>query len=153
MTAGINLHQIVRGAITALHPDVAATLYQSTSQTTVSGGQVKASYAPGLPVIVQAQSENPSELFHADRVGQENISRKFWLNSVSPASGLVTGIVRPLGRNGDLFQIDPAAPWFAGLWWLVDALIEDFSRSGWVSVRATLQVKAPDITTEGTDNG
>lgn len=144
MAMGINLHQIVRGSISPLHPDVSAMLYQSTGQSTGEGGQVKATYAAGISIKAQPQSEKASELFHSDRVGQENISRKFYLNSASKAEALVTGIIRPLGRNGDLFQIDPAAGWFAGTWWLVDALIEDFSRSGWVSVRATLQVNAPD---------
>ncbi len=145
MAAGINLHQIVRSAITTLHPDVAATLYQSTGQAATTGGQIKATYAPGRPIIVQAQSINPSELYHVDKVGQESASRKFWLNSPSSAAEITTGIVRPLGRNGDLFQIDAGAEWFAGLWWLVDALIEDFSLSGWVSVNATLQVNPPDL--------
>lgn len=144
MTLGINLHAIVNPVISGLHPDISAMLYQSTGQSTEVGGQVKATYAAGIPIIAQPQSEKASELFHADRVGQENISRKFYLNSESNAESIITGIIRPLGRNGDLFQIDPAAVWFSGTWWLVDALIEDFSRSGWVAVRASLQINAPD---------
>jgi hypothetical protein len=30
-------------------------------------------------------------------------------------------------------------------WWLVDAVLKDFTRSGWCSVRATVQVKATDF--------
>jgi hypothetical protein len=45
--------------------------------------------------------------------------------------------------------LEPVAPDMGpGLrpgWWLVEATIEDFSHSGWVSVRATLQVNAPDF--------
>lgn len=144
MALGINLHAIVNPVISGLHPDVSAMLYQSTGQSTGSGGQVKATYAAGIPIIAQPQSEKASELFHADKVGQENISRKFYLNSESNAESLVTGIIRPLGRNGDLFQIGSTADWFSGTWWLIDELIEDFSRSGWVAVRATLQANAPD---------
>jgi len=145
MTFGINLHQIVRGTTASLHPDVPATLHRSTGQTTGGGGQVKATYGEGRPIIVQAQSEKPSELYHSNNVGQENVSRKFYLNSGPSMAELTTGIIREVGRNGDMFQISAGADWFAGTWWLVTALIEDFSRSGWVAVRATLQLNPPDF--------
>ena len=134
MSIGVNLHRIVRGAVNALHPSVAATLYQSTGQTTEADGTLKSIYAPGLAVTAQMQSEGPDALYHADRVGMEEVSRKFYLFSEPALDKKVAGIVRPLSRGGDVFQLEDQT------WWLVEATLEDFSRSGWVSVRATLQV-------------
>ncbi|MDR3037879.1 MAG: hypothetical protein LBV21_01070 [Candidatus Adiutrix sp.] len=151
MILGLNLHGLVRGAISAIHPEVPATLYQSQGQTTGPGGEIRPIYAPGRAVSTQMQSEGPSVLAQVDRVGQEEVSRKFYLFSDPEPGQRVAGIVRPLSRNGDMLHLAEAAeepgqicPHASG-WWLVEATIEDFSRSGWVSVRATLQVKPPDF--------
>jgi hypothetical protein len=135
----INLHAIVRKPISAAHPEVPAVLYRSTGQTVGPDGEIKAAYAAGIPVSVQMQSESPTVLAHVDRVGQEEVSRKFYLFSEADPAKRVAGIVRPLSRNGDMLFLED------GAWWLIDAVIEDFSRSGWVSVRATLQVREPDF--------
>ena len=137
---GVNLHGIVRGAIAALHPEVLLTLYQSTGQVTAPGGVVKSVYARGVAVAAQMQSEGPTTLFHADRVGQEEVSRKFYLFSNPELDRRVAGIVRPLSRTGDMLELED------NTWWLVDGVIEDFTRSGWACVRATMQVKPPDFT-------
>ncbi|MDR0339548.1 MAG: hypothetical protein LBH65_04655 [Desulfovibrio sp.] len=139
MIGGINLHAIVRPAINALHPDIKATLYQSIRQATCPDGGVKSIYAPGVSITAQMQSEGPGALYHADRVGMEEVGRKFYLFSTPELEKRVAGIVRPLSRGGDVFQLDDQT------WWLVDAVLEDFTRSGWASVRATLQVKPPDF--------
>ena len=141
----INLHGMVRGAINSLHPEAGATLYQSVGQAADAGGQAKSVYAPGVAVAVQMQSESPTALFHADRVGMEEVSRKFYLFSAQEPERRVAGIFRPLSRGGDMFQLDDGPPG-QGTWWLVDAVIEDFTRSGWVCVRATMQVRPPDFT-------
>ena len=139
MSLGINLHNVVRPAISLLYPEVSATLYQSIGQAVAADGDIKSAYAPGLPIMVQMQSESPTILFHADRVGQEEISRKLYLFSGSDLMQKVAGIIRPLGRGGDMLLFDD------GTWWLINATIEDFTRSGWVCVRVTLQVNPPDL--------
>jgi hypothetical protein len=136
---GLNMHGIVRGLIAALHPEVPAMLYQSIGQKTEAGGKVKSLYAPGRPVTVQAQTESPAELFHAGRVNQCGHSRKFYLHSGDCPAAKVQGGFRPLSRNGDMLRLED------GSWWLVDGMIEDFTRSGWACVRATLQVNPKGI--------
>lgn len=136
---GINLHNTVRQAVNALHPDIDATLYRSTGQVVDKGGSVKSVYAEGVSVKVQMQSEGPTTLDHTDRVGMEEVSRKLYLFSNPALDERVAGIVRPLSRNGDMLGLDD------GTWWLVDNIIEDFTRSGWASVRASLQVIPPDF--------
>lgn len=143
--SGVNLHGIVRGPINMLHPDTSVVLYRSTGQVVVTGGQVKSIYAPGEPIKAQMQSEGASVLYHSDRVGMEEVSRKFYLFSDADMQSRVAGIVRPLTRNGDMFQVSPDETWYAGTWWLVQGIIEDFTRSGWANVRATLQVNPPDF--------
>lgn len=152
MIGGINLHSVVRGVINMLHPDINATLYQATGQTTAGGGNVKSIYAPGRAIKAQAQSEGTTALFHADRVGSEELVRKFYLFSDPELDARVAGIIRPLSRGGDMFQIDATETWFADTWWLVEATIEDFTRSGWVNVRATLQVNPPDFSASDWSN-
>jgi len=184
MTLGLNLHSLARGAISSVHPEVPATLYRAAGQVVGPGGEARPIYAPGEAISVQAQSEGPGVLAQVDRVGQEEVSRKLYLYSEPGQGRRVAGIVRPLSRGGDMIFMRPgqspspesstilpvrrgnpkralrpptmvqAAAW----WWLVEAVIEDFSLSGWVSVRATLQVKAPDFSsspwyTEGDDDG
>lgn len=156
----LNLHAIVTPAIRSLHPEVTATLYRSTGQTTGAGGGVKSVYAPGVDVSAQMQPEGGSALFHSGRVGMEEVSRTLYLFSPPEPAVRVAGIVRPLSRNGDMLQLKeggllgdaggeapPAKE--SETWWLVEAVLEDFSRSGWVSVRATLQVNPPDFTYSG----
>lgn len=145
MSLGINLHAVVRPVISALHPEVGATLYRSTGQITGAAGGVKSIYAPGIGISAQMQSEGPTTLFHADRVGMEEVNRKFYLFCAPELDKRIAGIVRPLSRGGDVFQLADQT------WWLVEAILEDFSRSGgpgrsgWASVRATLQVVPPDF--------
>jgi hypothetical protein len=133
----LNLHSLVRGAISSVHPEVKATLYRASGQNIGPGGKVMPDYAPGEAITAQVQSEGPSVLAQVDRVGQEEVSRKLYLFSEPDLEHKVGGIVRPLSRGGDMIQFEDET------WWLVEAVIEDFSRSGWASVRATLQVKAP----------
>ena len=136
----INLHGIARQSINAIHPDVNATLYQSTGQGVGNNGSIRAKYARGIKITAQMQSEGQDALYQADRVGMEEVTRKFYLFSSSDLKKRVTGIVRPLSRNGDMLRLED------GTWWLVDAVLEDFTRSGWASVRATMQVNPPDFT-------
>lgn len=143
--AGVNLHSIVRGAVNALHPDMRATLYRSTGQSVRPGGLVKSAYGEGVQVKVQVQSEGATVLYHADRVGMEEITRKMYLFCAPGLDLRVAGILRPLSRGGDMIKISPEEQWFSGTWWLVDGVVEDFSASGWSSVRATLQVNPPDL--------
>lgn len=135
----INIHRLIRNAINRVHPDTSATLYRSVGQVVATGGVVKAIYAAGVPIKAQAQTESAKGLYHADKVGQEETVKKFYLYSDASLKQKVAGIVRPLSRNGDMIQIDD------GTWWLVIAVTEDFTRSGWVCVRAEMQTNAPDF--------
>lgn len=138
----LNLHAVVNNAIGRIHPHIQATLYQSLGQENRKGVIIP-KYAKGIAIEAQMQSESASTLFHTNRIGQEEETRKLYLYSDASMQTKVAGIVRPLSRNGDIIYIPDTNGSFDNTWWLVIAVIEDFTRSGWASVRATLQVKAP----------
>ena len=132
----MNLHAVVRSVIPAVHPDESVTWYRSTGQAASGYGLVERSYAAGVQLVAQVQSEGDAALFYSNRAGENSIVRKFYLMASSatpPAS-----IVRPEARSGDfLRRID-------GSWWYVDAVTEDWSaNAGWVCVRGVLQDTIP----------
>ena len=133
MSGGINLHDVVRAAITALHPDETVKLYQSQGQTNVAG-LITPQYAAPQTVKAQIQSANNADLEHINYIGMNKVVMRFWLyaGAYPPA-----GIVRPFSRNGDMMQRDD------GTWWLVTGEPDNFDRVGWVSVLAVLQERAP----------
>lgn len=139
MAASVNLHRLARPAVNAVHPEVTATLFRSVGRITLPDGRAKSRYAPGEAVTVQMQSEGATALYHAGRVGMEESSRKFYLFSLPGLERRVSGLVRPLARGGDMFELA------GNSWWLVEAVLEDFTSSGWVCLRAVLQVIPPDF--------
>jgi hypothetical protein len=133
----MNLHAIANKAIQIVHPNERAYWHKSLGQTNQSG-LVKPTYSAGLEVELQAQSETPDELAHSQQnVGTTEISRKVWMFVTS--AGMPEGINRAKCKGGDLIKRAD------GSWWLVTAVSEDFSQSGWVSLRITYQVIDPVI--------
>lgn len=133
----MNLHNLVRGAITTLHPDETVTLRQSTGQQNVRG-RITPVYAPAQVVNAQIQSLGQNDLAQVEQTSSTKIDRKAYLYAPVPSLP-PQGIVRPLARNGDMIQRSD------GTWWLVTAMIEDFTASGWVCVGITQQVDGPDL--------
>ena len=137
--SGLNLHALAGAAIRGLHPECSATLYQSAGQITKGDGSIKGIYAPGLAVSLQMQSDGAESLIPVNRSGAAEVSRSFYLFSAQGLARRLAGILRPLSRNGDMLLLEDAS------WWLVTAVPEDFSRAGWVRVRALLQSLPPDF--------
>ena len=133
---GLNLHDLVRGAIPALHPDEMVLLIQSTGSENIRG-VVTPQYADAVQVRAQVQSVGNDDLKAMNDTARTEIQRKAWLYSQTPAGLVPQGINRPMARGGDLLRRAD------GTWWLVAALMEDFSASGWVSVRIVEQIVAP----------
>ena len=110
--------------------------YRSTGQAESGYGLVTRSYAAGVALVAQVQSEGDAALYYANRAGENSIVRKFYLmasEATPPAS-----IVRPEARGGDFLRRRD------GRFWYVDAVLEDFSaNAGWVCVRGVLQDTIP----------
>jgi hypothetical protein len=127
----MNLHAIVRGAITAINPDVLCTVRRSTgvSATSASGVQTPG-YAdiPDVPVQVQALSY--SDLMKLDALNIQGVRRAIYLN------GAVMGLVRVAQRGGDLI-VFPSGTLPEGDVWLAALNLEQWP--DWCKVAITLQ--------------
>ena len=132
----MNLHAVVRPVIPVVHPDESVTWYRSTGQQASGYGLVTRSYAEGVPLVAQVQSDGDAALYYANRAGENSIVRKFYL--MADASTPPASIVRPEARSGDFLRRRD------GRFWYVDAVTEDFSaNANWVCVRGVLQDTIP----------
>ncbi len=134
MSGGINLHDVVRSAITTVHPDETVALYFNAGQVN-NWGEVTPIYEGPYSVQAQIQSESDAALFHSNNAGMntETIKAYFYQSEDSP----IAELSRFKERGGDMFQRSD------GSWWLITALPDNFSSVGWISARATLQVNGP----------
>ena len=129
----LNLHAIVRNAITTVNADEDCYLIQSNGQKNVKG--VLTSDYTVEPITAQIQSLNGDELKIIDPVFATDISRKFYLYSKTQSGNYPAGQVRPLGRSGDLiYRISEKT------YWKIFTVSEDFSQAGWVLVFASMQI-------------
>ena len=132
--SGLNLHDIVRAAITYNHPDETVQLYFNVEQVN-DWGTVTPSYQGPDPVQAQIQSESDAALFHSNNTGMntETVKAYFYQNAPLP----IFDLSRFNQHGGDMFQRED------GSWWLITAIPDNFSDVGWISTRATLQVNPP----------
>lgn len=135
--AGINLHAVVRSAITAVHPDEDCTLYQSLGQKNVMG-VVTTVYAEPQDIKANWQPLDSQTLKHLERMGDTKASEQVFLysNTTLPVSGVQR---LPISRTGDIIKR------WDGTYWLVTSVIEDWSARGWANVGVTEQVQPPDF--------
>lgn len=128
----LNLHAIVRRAITANKADDLFDLYRSAGQVMQDGIMV-AAYDPPVRISGQFQSENDAALAHADMAGQNTIIRKLYVYAPDNLKERPWSIYRPLARSGDYVRDK------FGRFWLVTAVTEDFSECGWECLRVAFQ--------------
>lgn len=135
---GINLHHVVRTAITTVHPDETILWYQNKGASNV-GGILKPSYAEPLSLVAQVQSESDASLMHANRADMNTETLKiylYWDAQMNPLN-----LDRFTAKGGDIFKRAD------GTFWLVTALTDNFADVGWVSCRAVRQVNPPEVIT------
>jgi hypothetical protein len=106
----MNLHQVVRGAITSVNPDIPAQFLASTGYTINSAGKQTPAYATPVTVTIQVQPLSSQELAHINFLNMQGVFRAIYLY------GDAEGIVRLQQKGGDLFQFaafagDPVANW------------------------------------------
>lgn len=115
----MNLHGIVRSAITAVNPDVTATLRRSNGYSTLSDGTQVPAYTEVAGIVVQVQALTYSDLQHLDGLNIQGVRRAIYLN------GAAMGVVRNLQVGGDVF-VFPAGTMPEGSVWLVAHIIEQW---------------------------
>jgi hypothetical protein len=141
---GLNLHDIVRGAINFNYPDEDLTLYRSTGQTANVKGIKKALYEPPVTVKGQFQAESDAALFYADLAGKNSIIKRLYLYSDESPETRPWGMDRPLARTGDVV-VDQF-----NRQWATIAVTDDFSHTGWVCLRVQLQQTGIELTIKET---
>ena len=134
----LNLHSIVRTAITANFADETIQLVRSAGSINVKG-RIQANYYPALTLKAQVQTLNGDDLQVIGETERTERDRKFYIMA-SPSMGAVpAGQVRVrVARTGD-FIYRPAYSTF----WKIYNVAEDFSPAGWVQVLASEQTEVP----------
>lgn len=135
---GLNLHDIVRRAITYNNPDLPFILYRSEGMTVHEGVQVPL-YREITGLMGQFQSEGDAALNFAEMGGQNTQTRKLYLYSTDDRKTRPWTIDRGLARSGDYLKDHQ------GQIWQVSAVTEDFSANGWEQLRITLQQTLPEM--------
>ena len=141
----INLHHVVRGAITSVHADEPCLLIQSTGATSVKG-RMTAGYAPAVAMRAQVQTLSGDDLTVTGETERTERDRKFYLYAEDPVPA---GQIRTATRTGDyIYRVN----W--GTVWKVYNVAEDFSAAGWVQLLASEQVAGgiPAGVTEAINN-
>lgn len=133
----MNLHNVVRGAITSIHPDEEVTLYQSEGQVNVKG-VIKAKYKAPKTVKANFQPLDANALKHIEAFNQTPMSEQVFL--YSDDSFPVAGQQRlPAIRTGDFIKRSD------NTWWLITTVMEDWSWDGWCNVGVHQQTTPPDF--------
>lgn len=93
----MNLHGIVRGAITTVNPDIPALLQRSNGYTTQSDGEQIPQYI-FMTGSIQVQGVSGKDLEHVNMLNIQGVLRKVYMY------GDWSGVVRGDSRGGDLLQ-------------------------------------------------
>ena len=133
-TMGLNLHSIVRGAITSVNNDLDCDLYRMTGRhQTDDEGDTTPIFEGPAQVKAQFQSISQDMIRQMDMLEITTTTRRVYLYATPSPSQRPWAQWRPLGRSGDVIK-DPNSSI-----WTISAVIEDFTNEGWICVLATLQ--------------
>lgn len=94
----MNLHAIVRGAITTVNPDTTAGYQKATGYTTSAAGKRTPAYAASVDVPAQVQAAGGSDLEHTEYLNIAGVYRAVYMY------GNTQGVVRPDAKGGDLLS-------------------------------------------------
>lgn len=130
----MNLHQIVRGAIGTVNPDVLGRVYVSKGQTTGASGKRVPAYDrfDDVPMQVQPLSmQDVGRLQQMDGLNIEGVMRAIYVN------GAPKGVDRVEMKGGDIVYV-------LGHFWLTVAVLEPWDTAGWTKLGVAKQVKPPE---------
>jgi hypothetical protein len=130
---GLNLHSIVRGAITSVNPDIPATYRASTGSTQ----NADYSRTPGYTdtaVTVQPQALSGRDLQHTAFQNIAGVKRSVYMY------GNTQSVVRPDVKGGDLL-VFPQVVGGTPQTWLVVVVLETWTPdvAGWCKLGVVLQ--------------
>ena len=133
--AGLNLHQLVRGYINVVNPDIDAVLRKSAGYTIDDDGTQIPTYEAPVTVSAQVQSLTTRDLRQLEALNIQNAGIAVYFN------GVIDGVLRVSQKGGDLVEFPavlPDNPELAGTVWLTTNVLEQWP-TGWCKVSLTLQ--------------
>lgn len=132
----VNLHRLVRRAIHCLHADQPATLYRSTGKFVEGArGDAVQLFEEFGELKMQIQSLGSDVISRVDEISKAATLRKIYVYADSGAWSMS----RPIGKTGDYLK---AAD---GRTWMVNAVLEDFTVSGWVCLQCQQQTTPVEV--------
>lgn len=136
----MNLHALVRPAITSVNPDILGTWRESSGATPDASYKRTPTFTDHADVPMQVQAMSGSDLFKVDYQNLEKVTRAVYLY------GAPQGVVRVDAKGGDLLLF-PQVLGEDAYTWLVFAVLEPWTTSvdanGWTKVAVVLQDTPP----------
>jgi hypothetical protein len=124
----MNLHGLVAPLVTAINPNVPATLRVSNGTYAVQGDGTRVPSYTDVAVNAQVQAMSAEDLQQVEGLNIQGVLQKVYLY------GEADGVVRPTAKGGDLIIISSGV--FAGTW-LINQNMEQWP--DWCSCACTLQ--------------
>lgn len=124
----LDMHGIVRGAITSVNDDVPATWYSSTGYTNAQGILTPTYATTGITAQVQAKD-------HSGLIHDRALNYATDITTVY-AFGNLSDLERPSGKGNDILN-------FNNQWWAITRVNEWWPT--WCSVEVTRQVDAASL--------
>lgn len=125
----MNLHGIVRGAITTVNPDQTGTLKRSTGYTTGANGKQIPAYS-FITGMIQVQGLGPKDLQHLERLNVQGVVHKVYMY------GDWGGPIRAGATGGDVLAFPaPRDPTVRD--WKIATVFETWP--DWCAVGVTMQ--------------
>jgi hypothetical protein len=121
----VNLHQLVRGVVGAVNPDIPVSVMPSTGSTEDDTGRSIPSYGTTIQTTGQKQPVTGRDIERFQQQNIQGVTCKMHLN------GNYEGLFRVLGKGGDLLQ-------FEGRTYLVASVMERWP--DWCCVALTMQL-------------
>lgn len=121
----MNLHQLVRGVVGAVNPDIPVSVMPSAGATEDDTGRTIPSYGATIQTTGQKQPVTGRDIERFQQQNIQGVTCKMHLN------GNFEGLFRVLGKGGDLLQ-------FEGRTYLVASVMERWP--DWCCVALTMQL-------------
>lgn len=124
----MNLHEIVRGAIGAINPEISVRIRVSTGATEDASGRTVPGYAQSIDTVGQKQDLSGPDIYRLQAQNIQGVVCKMYLN------GNYEGLFAVLGKGGDLLV-------FGGQTYLVAKVLERWP--DWCCLALTMQLDGP----------
>jgi hypothetical protein len=122
----MNLHAIAGAYISSVNPSVVGTVMVSSGATVNADYTQAPNFQPFTNQTFQVQAASTGDLRQVENLNLQGVYRKVYLN------GAIEGLDRLAGKGGDLLLFNNAT-------WLVVAVLEPWTQSGWVCVLVAQQ--------------